>query len=134
MHALLYLKWIADKDLRYSTGNSIQCFAAAWMGGVFGWKWIHVYHGWVPLLSTWNHHNNVNWLYCNTKWKIKKKKKKKSRANFFSGTISFKPQNNSYKTNIIIILISKLENWGSRRTVIWTGLIQGINLSTVLPF
>ena len=38
-----YLKWITNKDLLYSTGNSAQCYVAAWMGGEFGVEWIHVY-------------------------------------------------------------------------------------------
>ena len=33
MDAMLYLKWIANKVLLYSTGNSAQCYVAAWMGG-----------------------------------------------------------------------------------------------------
>ena len=32
---LLYLKWITNKVLLYSTGNSAQCYATAWMGGKF---------------------------------------------------------------------------------------------------
>ena len=43
MYMLLYLKWITNKDLLYSTGNSAQCYVAAWMGGNFKEKWIHVY-------------------------------------------------------------------------------------------
>ena len=39
-HTLLYLKWITDKDL-YSTGNSAQCYVAAWMGGELAGEWIH---------------------------------------------------------------------------------------------
>ena len=35
MHTLLYLKWITIKDLLYSTGNSAQCYVAAWMRGEF---------------------------------------------------------------------------------------------------
>ena len=42
MDTLLYLKWIANKDLLYGTGNSAQCCVAAWMGGVFGEDWIRV--------------------------------------------------------------------------------------------
>ena len=42
MYTLLYLKWI-NKDLLYLTGNSAQCYMAAWMGGEFGGEWIHVY-------------------------------------------------------------------------------------------
>ena len=36
MYTLLYLKWITDRDLLYSTGNSAQCCVAAWIGGEFG--------------------------------------------------------------------------------------------------
>ena len=42
MYTLLYLKWITNKDLLYSTGNSAQCYVAVWMGGEFGGEWIHV--------------------------------------------------------------------------------------------
>ena len=40
---LLCLKWITNKDLLYTTGNSAQCSVAAWLGGNFGGEWIHVY-------------------------------------------------------------------------------------------
>ena len=43
MYTLLYLKWITNKDLLYSTWNSAQCYVAAWMGGEFRAEWIHVY-------------------------------------------------------------------------------------------
>ena len=43
VNTLLYLKWITNKDLLYSTGNSVQFYVAAWMGGEFGGAWIHVY-------------------------------------------------------------------------------------------
>ena len=36
MYTLLCLKWIIDKDLLCSIGNSAQCSVAAWMGGEFG--------------------------------------------------------------------------------------------------
>ena len=42
-YTLRYLKWITNKDLLYSTGNSAQCYVAAWMGGEFREEWIHVY-------------------------------------------------------------------------------------------
>ena len=32
-YTLLYLAWIANKVLLYSTGNSAQCCMSAWMGG-----------------------------------------------------------------------------------------------------
>ena len=43
MCTLLYFKWITNKDLLYSTGNSAQCYMAAWMGEEFEGKWIYVY-------------------------------------------------------------------------------------------
>ena len=42
MYTLLFLKWITNKDLLYSTGNSAQCYVAAWVGGEFGGEWIRV--------------------------------------------------------------------------------------------
>ena len=36
MYTLLYLKRATSKDLLYSTGNSVQCYVAAWMGGESG--------------------------------------------------------------------------------------------------
>ena len=38
MYTLLYLTWITNKDLLYSTWNSAQCHGAAWMGAEFGGK------------------------------------------------------------------------------------------------
>ena len=43
MYTVLYLKWIANKDLLSSTWNSAQCYVAAWMGGELGGEWIQVY-------------------------------------------------------------------------------------------
>ena len=43
MYTLLFLKWITNKHLLYSTGNSTQWYVAAWMGVEFGVGWIHVY-------------------------------------------------------------------------------------------
>ena len=43
MCTLQYLKWITNKDLLYGTGNSAQCYVAAWMGGEFWGEWIPVY-------------------------------------------------------------------------------------------
>ena len=42
MYILLYLKWITNKDLLYSTGNSVQYYVAAWIRGEFGGEYIHV--------------------------------------------------------------------------------------------
>ena len=49
-YTLLYLKWITNKVLLLSTGNSAQYYVAAWMGGEFGGAWIHVYV-WLSLFT-----------------------------------------------------------------------------------
>ena len=36
MYTLLYLKWITNKDLLYSTGDSAQCYVAAGGEGSLG--------------------------------------------------------------------------------------------------
>ena len=43
MHTLLYLKWITNKNLLYSTWNSAQCYVPTWMGEGSGEERIHVY-------------------------------------------------------------------------------------------
>ena len=35
-YILLYLKRITNKDLLYGTGNTAQCYVAAWTGGQLG--------------------------------------------------------------------------------------------------
>ena len=42
MYTLLYLKWVNNRDLLYSTWDSAQCFVASWMGEESGGEWIHV--------------------------------------------------------------------------------------------
>ena len=41
----LYLKWVTNKDLLYSTWNSAQCYVADWMRGEFAGQWtcVHVW-------------------------------------------------------------------------------------------
>jgi len=43
MYTRLCFRWIINKDLLQSAGNSAQYYVAAWMGGEFGGEWIHVY-------------------------------------------------------------------------------------------
>ena len=43
IYTLLYLKWMTNKDLLYSTWSSAQCYMPAWMGGEFGREWMHAY-------------------------------------------------------------------------------------------
>ena len=49
-YTLLYLGWITSMDVLYSTGISVQCCVAAWMGTGFGEEWIHVYV-WLSLFA-----------------------------------------------------------------------------------
>ena len=44
MYTLLYLKWITNKDLSDSTGNSDQCYMATWMGEEFGGESVQFSH------------------------------------------------------------------------------------------
>ena len=37
----LHLKWTTSKGLWYSTGNSAQCYVAAWMGGEFRYMYMY---------------------------------------------------------------------------------------------
>ena len=67
MYTPPYLKWISGKDLLYSTGDSAQYGAAAWMGGESGGEQIHAYVWLSPLLSTGAYHHIVHWLYPSTK-------------------------------------------------------------------
>ena len=77
MCMLWYLKWIMNKVIKYSIGNFVQSYVAAWMGGELGENgYMYIYvcvcvcvcvYGWGPLISTWNDHNIVNWLYANIK-------------------------------------------------------------------
>ena len=43
MYMLPYSKWITNKDLLYRTGNSAQCYVAAWIKEGFGEEWIRLY-------------------------------------------------------------------------------------------
>ena len=43
MYTLLYLKQITNKYVLSSTGNSAQCYVAAWTGRESGEEWIQVY-------------------------------------------------------------------------------------------
>ena len=43
------------------------------MGGEFRGHGNMYMYGWISLLFIWNYHNMVNWLYANTKQKVKKK-------------------------------------------------------------
>ena len=43
MYTLLYLKWITNKDLLYSTWNLAQCYVAVWMDGKFEGERMYIY-------------------------------------------------------------------------------------------
>ena len=49
-NTLLYLKWITNTDLLYSTWNSAQSYVAAWVGGGFRKEWICIYI-WLSLFT-----------------------------------------------------------------------------------
>ena len=51
MGTLLYLKWITNEILLYSTWNSAQCYVPAWMGGGLGENGFRYMYGWVPSLK-----------------------------------------------------------------------------------
>ena len=72
---MLYLKWITNKGLLYSPGNSAQRYVAASMGVTFGRECIPVY----IWLSSFAVHlklsQHFNRLYTNIKYKVQKEKK-----------------------------------------------------------
>ena len=43
VYTLLFLRWIINRVLLYSTWNSTQCYMAAWMRGEFVGEWILIY-------------------------------------------------------------------------------------------
>ena len=64
MYKLLYLKWIANKNLLFSTWNCAQHYVPAWMGGGLGGEWLPcIWMAESLHLFTWNHYNIVNWLH-----------------------------------------------------------------------
>ena len=67
MCTLLYLKWKTNKDLPYSTGNSVQCYVAAWMAEESGVGWMDTCTAESLHYSPENYHNIGNQLYLNTK-------------------------------------------------------------------
>ena len=79
-YTLLYVKWITNKNLLYSTWTSAQCYVAALMGGGFGGEWVHV-HVWLRLFIVHlNYHNVVGQLYPNIKEVSSKNKTKKKKV------------------------------------------------------
>ena len=64
MYTLLYLNWITNEDLLYSTGNSAQCYVATRVGGASGKEWMHVYVWLSPFAVHLKFSQHfVNWLY-----------------------------------------------------------------------
>ena len=43
IYTLLYINYITNKDLLYSTGNSTQCSVMTYMGKESKKEWIYVY-------------------------------------------------------------------------------------------
>ena len=69
LYALLYLKWVTNKDLLYNTWNSAQCYVTVWMGGSLrGVKNGYMYmDGWV--LRCWPETTTLLIGYVKWKWK-----------------------------------------------------------------
>ena len=74
MYTLLYLKWVTNKNLLYSSENSAQCLVAACMGGEFGEEWIRVCVWLSPFAIHLKLSQSVHQLYPNTKQKVYLKK------------------------------------------------------------
>ena len=86
IQTLLSLKRITNKDLLHSTGNSAQCFVAAWMGRGLGEEWVHVYVWLSPLCCSSETIASLLIGYTpkqNKKFKVQGKKKKKEIASEF---------------------------------------------------
>ena len=68
VYTAIYLKWLTIRVLLYS----IRELCSVWYGSLDGRgslgknEYMYIF-GWVPLLSTWNYHNIVNWIYSNIK-------------------------------------------------------------------
>ena len=56
MNTLLYLKWITNETLLYSTENSAQCYVATEWEGSLGENGCMYVYDWVTLPCTWNRH------------------------------------------------------------------------------
>ena len=57
---LIYLKWVTNKDLEYSSGNPAQCMWLPGWEGSLGENGYMYMNGWVPSLFPWNYQNIVN--------------------------------------------------------------------------
>ena len=73
MYTLLYLKWIINKNLLYSSGNSAQCDVAAWMGEDLGRMDTCIFMA-ESLYCSPETITTFNRLYANFKKKLKIKK------------------------------------------------------------
>ena len=72
MCTLLYLRWITNKLLLYTTENSPQCCVAVWTGEGFGGERIHICEqlGLTAVHLRWSQH----WLHSSVKHKLKRKR------------------------------------------------------------
>ena len=81
LYTLLYFKWITNKDILDSTGNSAEGYVAAWVGGVWGengymcvYTHTHTHthtHTYIYILAVLLKRSHFNQLYPNTKLKLK---------------------------------------------------------------
>jgi len=67
-----------------------MCIEPGWEGSL-GEKGHVCMDGWAPLLSIWNYHNTVDWLYPNTKYTFQKKKRERTVHTFYTYSFAFYP-------------------------------------------
>ena len=68
MYILLYLKWITKKSYCIAQGTLLNVmWQPGWEESLGENGYMYMY-GWVSLLSTWNYHDIVNWLYSKIRY------------------------------------------------------------------
>ena len=81
MYTLLYLKWMTNKDLLFSTWNSGQCSVPAWKGREYGGEWIQVQVWLSPFAVTITTLLTGYTPIQNTKFKVSKLIERKEKKN-----------------------------------------------------
>ena len=56
----IYMEWISNTVLLYSTGNSIQYPVINCNGKEYEKEYIYTWYTWIDLLYTWNEHNTIH--------------------------------------------------------------------------
>ena len=63
VYSLLYLTWVTRRSYCRAQGTLLSVMWQPGQEGSLGKNGYMYMYGWVALLSTWNYHNIVNWLY-----------------------------------------------------------------------